>query len=79
MEEKVFEYKLKSLIELRTTLVGTIAILSGGVMWLMFLDAPKYRYFFVAFGFYFICVFAVSLMKTITELNAIFYKRRNVK
>jgi len=40
-EEKLFEYKLKSLIELRTTLVGAIAVLSGGVMWLIFLNAPN--------------------------------------
>lgn len=44
-EEKLFEYKLKSLIELRTALVGAIAVLSGGVMWLIFLNAPNYRYF----------------------------------
>ncbi len=50
-EEKLFEYKLKSLIELRTTLVGAIAVLSGGVMWLIFLNAPNYRYFLLRLVF----------------------------
>lgn len=75
MEEKIFEYKVKNLIAQRTTLSNMIAILAGGVMWLTFLDAPRYRLLFVAIGVYFVCVFVISLIKTITELNMIIYKK----
>lgn len=78
-EEKVFEYKVKNLIALRTTLCNMIAVLAGGVMWLTFLDAPKYRLLFVVIGVYFVCLFAISLIKTITELNTIIYKKKGIK
>lgn len=56
-----------------------IAVLTGGVMWLTFLDAPKYRFLFVAIGVYFVCVFVISLIKTTTELNTIIYKKKGIK
>ena len=78
MEEKIFEYKLKNLIAQKTVLSNMIAVLTGGIMWLTFLDAPKYRFLFVAVGVYFVFVFIISLMKTITELNIILYKKKGV-
>lgn len=75
-EEKVFEYKLKSLIEQRTMLSSMIVILSGGITWLVFLDAPNYKYLFIVFGIYVACIFVNSLMSTILELNRILYKKQ---
>lgn len=76
MEEKIFEYRIKSLIAQRTTLSNMLAVLTGGVMWLAFLDAPNYKFIPVTIGAYFICIFAISLMNTITELNGYLYKNK---
>lgn len=72
-EEKVFEYKLKSLIEQRTLISQMLTVLTGGVVWLCFLDVPDYKYIVAAFGFYFICMLIKSLMNTIEELDTCLY------
>ncbi len=76
MEEKIFEYKMKNLIAQKTVLSNMIAVLTGGVMWLIFLDAPKYKYIPAVIGAYLVCIFVTSLMNTITELNGYLYKSK---
>ena len=74
-EEKLFEYRLKSLIEQKTLISQMLTVLIGGVVLLCFLDAPDYKYIAAGIGVYLVFILIKSLMDTITELNGYLYKR----
>ena len=74
-EEKVFEYKLKSLIELRTALMQLLTVLTGGVVGLCFVANSKLKLFLIIAGLFFGAIFVKSLVSAIRELNKIIYRK----
>lgn len=74
-EEKVFEYRMKSLIELRTALMQLLTVLVGGVIGLCFVENSKLKFFLITAGLAFVAIFVKSFISTIRELNKIIYRK----
>lgn len=82
MEEKIFEYKVKNLIEQKTMLAQMITVLIGGTVGLCFIEKlNELRGILITAGIFFVIIFVKSFIKTVIELNTYLYssnkKRRN--
>lgn len=80
MEEKVFEYKLKSLIAQKTMLAQMITVLISGTVGLCFIEKhSSLRAILITAGIFFVAVFVKSFMKTVIELNTYLYSSSKTK
>lgn len=75
-EEKVFEYKLKSLIKLRTALMQILTVLIGGIVGLSFTADSKLKHALIIAGIILAVIFAKSLASAIREFNKIVYRKK---
>ena len=68
MEDIILELKVKSLIELRTSIIALI-ILTGGTAGLFFLKNSPLKYCLLFVGVFYLITFISNLDHTMKEIN----------